>query len=489
MSFDAEMVQRDVITLADEFEKIKEESGKNTLFVVCPSGYSIPYGNMVLELTLYSRLLEISSSSTLNNEEHNGDAELMGENPDIPYIMSTCCAKGMDYVIVSRNQSMENAFTENGYKPAITSNSFLVYACYGYKGYVQDNTNRGQTSYISYYDENGNPDIHSTGYSTVRFIYDDRGNMIEKHYLNKDNDLCIISFGYAGVKYEYNNQRKCIKETYLNQAGKAINLYAGYSSIIRTYTTTGLLESQKYEDVDGRLVLFQGRIETRYEYDANGHLVLESYYDENGNPMDRIDLMYFKKAILYDEHGNENGEQYYSISGEQTCSTLGYASYMRELSMNDQIVSEEYFDEKGSKLGGIYEGKINNEGNVFLFPHCSSNITVKGDRYFFSTTLQQNHFNLVHFQLYDAKTGGHIISFGETSKVGETEGIYTCNVPNGLYWLVLKANSNLADESVSCLVYIEERTMVEYSFVIDSFSDKYIELSDVQVMLRMDSQE
>lgn len=340
LSADGKMVSEDVIQLSEEFEEIKKKEGKDTIFVVC--------GNQATELALYSGYLDVTGPSILNNSEHNGEVELTGETPDVEYIMSVCCSNGLDYVIVSRNEGAENTFASHGYDPCFISNTYLVYHCSGYKGFIQDKNSWGQITKKTYFDENGQCDQQEMGYCTILYAYDERGNKVEELYYGSDNELCFNSFGYAGVKYEYNILRKCVKETYLDQDKNACNLASGYASIERSFTADGLLKSIKYFDQNGNPAYLNGYHEMQSEHNRKNECIEERYLDENG----RLVLNKQRYAYIeysYDYQGNLVIWQYFDTEGHPTIITDGYAKVQRVYDDRGNIIEESYYDTEGKR--------------------------------------------------------------------------------------------------------------------------------------------
>lgn len=417
-SRNAKMVQGDVITLAEKLEQVRAETGKNVLYVVCPIGYSRPHGDMPAELNLLSGFLSVSNSSILNDAEHDGEAQLMLENPDVPYIMSTCCSKGIDYVIVSNKENAKEIFEQSGYNAVASTDAFLVYPCSGYKGYRQDLNNWGQISWKSYYDENGNPEQGAEGWSTVRYSYDGKG----------------------------------------------------------------LLESKMFFDQDHIPVLISGRYETRNEYNSERRLVKESYFDPNGNPINRTDLDYASREIEYDKTGRIVSEHYYDINGTSKICGLGYASYIKELNEAGITIGEKYFDSEDRLIGEVNENHHAASDNIFRFFHATDGIEVQDNTIKMSTCVQNNRFNLIHLQLYDSK-GSYLLELGRTSTPGTVMGRYTHELPDGLYMLRLKGNTNLKDECIDSFVYLTEGDTITYQYDLFELTDNYIVIKDISATI------
>lgn len=344
ISMDAKMVQKEVIELGDELEGLWKKSEKNTLFVVCPKAYMLNYGDMPTELGLYSGFLSIYDSSILNSSEHNGEAELMGENPDLEYIISTCCANGMDYVIVTENNV--NELSE--IKPVFKSKAFMIYECKGYGGFEQDINSAGQVVWKSWYDEKGQPTENEKGYSRVEYEINGR-KTIEK-YKDIDGNLCEVKGeGYARVERLYTMAGTLAEARYYNAEGELTPLIEYGYCIVRyslqgqELTVTFFDDKEELTDCmpwnphaveiyrsdkRGNCILeitldkdgnpshsYTGYNEISREYDNNNRKIRERYF-YGGVPVNRIDTRYAEVAWEYDEAGNEI-VHYFDLNGQE----------------------------------------------------------------------------------------------------------------------------------------------------------------------------
>ena len=95
-----------------------------------------------------------------------------------------------------------------------------------------------------------------------------------------------------------------------------------------------------------------------------------------------------------------------------------------------------------------------------------------GERIELKTKVRKNKFGSVVLQIYNEDTGDFIENIKATSENGECSGIYLHNLPTGKYKLVLKANSNIADEAVSFDVNLTNGKGYYYLFNIRSLSEK-----------------
>ena len=112
------IVSRDTEQLGEELTQLQKETEK-TLFVVAPD-------ELNPELLMFNGNISFNASSIIDSSKTSGQSALTSETPDVDYILSLCCAKGMDYVIVSRTENTEAVFREKGFEPVFRSDSYLL---------------------------------------------------------------------------------------------------------------------------------------------------------------------------------------------------------------------------------------------------------------------------------------------------------------------------------------------------------------------------
>lgn len=400
-SADAQIVPKDVIELSEGLEELRKEAGKETIFIVCPAAYERNYGNMCTELNLYSGFLSILDSSILNNEEHNGETELTGEMPDIDYIMSTCCAKGVDYVIIRSQERAITAFREIGYYPVVRCEGYIVYKCEGYEGYKQDINRMGLTSWLQYVDEKGNPVLNELGYSKIVFEYDNLGNKSKESYYDETNnptnrtDLEVASIEYRyesrtiiGIRYygkdglltlmkgEFagsdriiDKKGRIIKEFFLDTEEKPVIFSSGYAGYAHVYNENGYLIEESYLDTEGKLVnLKAGFAKICKQYNAQNQVSYEWYEDAAGN-ICVLSGGYSGIKREYNESGDITDIIYTNSDGQESQTASGFSRIHREYDSDNRLIREMFLDINGivinTSLGNAGTEKIYDvDGNL-----------------------------------------------------------------------------------------------------------------------------
>lgn len=358
-SADAKMVPEDVIELGNELGRLRNEENKNVLFVVCPVAYERSYGNMPTELSLYGGCLKVVDSSILTDTDHNGEMELMGENPDIDFIMSTCCSRGMDYVIVSRQNNTENNYRYSGYEPIVSTEGFFLYRCEGFSGYIYDLNARDQVIWKSWYEGNRRAIENDQGYCTVEYEYDNNGKLLSEQFKGIEGNLINSDYGYARRKLKYKNGLLVESRNYDANGNLCLNrdMFAigegsynrkGELTAERYYNEKGDLISEKYyETEDEHIVSSAGYDEVRRLYDDNHNVTFQGYY-MSGKLVNLVNKGYAVIDSQYDEEGRIIQERYYNKDWEQANDIrFGYHKIIYKYNDKGLVIHKEYYDKDG----------------------------------------------------------------------------------------------------------------------------------------------
>lgn len=97
------------------------------------------------------------------------------------------------------------------------------------------------------------------------------------------------------------------------------------------------------------------------------------------------------------------------------------------------------------------------------------------------TATPNNRFSTVHLQLYNVASGKHLITFGESDHAGIVSGDYTHYSQEGLFYLRLQTGSNLADEWIQRVMFIEEGETLHYSYNLEEIESNCIVISDPEL--------
>ena len=239
---------------------------------------------------------------------------LNADPPDVQAVMKAAGEQGMDFMTSRRTDTTIQAFHDAGYEPYALTEKLVIYEVAGVRKLVRTFNEKRQVVSVTVYDEEGNIEKDSRGFSTTAYTYDDSGYQNGVTYLDEQGQPMIISEGYAGERWER--------------------------------SARGLILSSKYVNVEGQPILISGRYEFRSEYDLKGRVIRESFYDEAGAPMNRTDTFYASREIKYNGEGLNVEEIFYDVRGNLTQCSEGYAKVRRTYDEKKRLISERYYDEQ-----------------------------------------------------------------------------------------------------------------------------------------------
>ena len=433
------------LTKADNLAKVPQETldileaidaEENQNISIAPIDASAVYIRQVADvITPYGR-----SVGVLGNM-------LSMDPPDVQQVMELAGQQDVDYVMAHRTDATLTAFAEQGYEPYALTENYALFKVERVPRLERTLNDKRQIVSLAKYDENSKAIAIDSGYYTVSYEYDASNQVYKQSFFDVDGDL-----------YEF---------------------IGGESSIKTIHYSNGNTKSLAYLDKNGNPVLKDGRCETRYRYDSSGRVVQETYYDEQGKPMKRMDGEYAMRRITYLE--GSTVERYYDEAGEPVFSAGGYAGKKTVYDGENQLTEVIYYDSEGNEIGGAGGGRAAEDQCLKYYERtCGAAIDDNG-AISFETSIEDNRINAVWFQLYNAVTGEYLFNFGQAYGPIEVHGEYTHQLPSGLYRLVFKCNTNLKDESISSLEYLTEGEILNYRYYVDEFQDKEVRIQNFYI--------
>ena len=246
------------------------------------------------------------------------------------------------------------------------------------------------------YDDDGNPQYGENGIFEIKYEYDDFGNLIKETSFGINKEL-VSGTGsrWAYVLMDYNEKGLVTKHSVYGIDGEPVMTEEGWFTRSVKYSDKGRPVKINYLDKEGADVS-----EERYEYDNDGNIISQSFFDAKGNLTEKdgyasakfeyddkgnpIKLSYFDaqnapatdiaeiiaeydeqgnetKISIYDKDGqssisdyNEYGslikESYYDAKGVLTKDSLGYAVVEYGYDQYGNISSECFYDENQNKI-------------------------------------------------------------------------------------------------------------------------------------------
>lgn len=216
----------------------------------------------------------------------------------------------------------------------------------GCAGFTRAYDEKGNLISISYLDENGNRTARNNGYAEVRREYDKSKRLTAESFWDKEGNPCVLAAGYHAYTREYNDAGNIIAETYLNEKREQTPLKTGYSRIERKWNDAKKMTEERYLIFNEPFQFPDGLSIIRREYDENGNILADSYYDAEENLIRRT-IGYSSFHREYDDFNRLIKESYFDENGNPTCNTSGYAAFTRDLDSHGWILRESYLDEQG----------------------------------------------------------------------------------------------------------------------------------------------
>ena len=195
----------------------------------------------------------------------------------------------------------------------------------------------------------GLPVLNPAGTAEFRRAYDGINLTEESFFDGQGNPVNLTDRLYSKRQLAYDEAGNCILEQYFDSEGSPVCSNSGYAEIKRAFDGKKHVIDEAYFDVDGSGKLMpNGYAEIKREYSGND-LVKEVYFDGQGNPVNRMDVLYSAIEIEYNENHNRVKEYYFNADGAPCLSNVGYASVKRSYD-EGRLISESYYGADGNPI-------------------------------------------------------------------------------------------------------------------------------------------
>ena len=231
------------------------------------------------------------------------------------------------------------------------------------------------TRYLIEYDQEGYVStLQYAGFQNVRvsdanniygrsYVRDDKGRVLEEHYLAYDGSPKGTKWGLGIKKFYYDQHDNWVKAEYLTVDGEpALDDSDGLCVYTMDYDQYGNVVQAYHRNADGTLMMPKknGYASVRETYDNHGLQVKAELLDTEGKPCFSEDG-YSKLVFSYDENGYVRRADYYDTEGKLCLSNDGNASFVRTNDEHGNILEYWDLDMKGELAvtsGGIAGGKM-----------------------------------------------------------------------------------------------------------------------------------
>ncbi len=195
---------------------------------------------------------------------------------------------------------------------------------------------------------------------------------------------------------------------------------------------------------------------------------------------DEIDYLYVDKAIKNADYAYlVLGDMIYDLEKKQNC----YISLLSDnVAIGDTatIVVKKNSGETEAITTTIARGE--EIEHSFALSENTASVTKGTTKYIINTNKKNNYFNEVNLQLRD-RTSGEVLEILDSTRGGyDIKGSFTLNSNSGEYLLRLNANSNLQDEYIDYIVYLEKGETYGYTFHVEKLSEKEVVITNYNVI-------
>ena len=151
----------------------------------------------------------------------------------------------------------------------------------GYYGIHCEYNAEGQSTCLTFLDEDGHAVCISSGYAIKTYQRDGNGTVVGEQYFDTEWNPVKSSLGQYGELYQRNEQGYISQITYLDVDGNPAPTNAGYTIIKRTYHRDGTADTDMYFDAEGNpKALSKGQYgikrsgKVNFLLDKNGNIML-----------------------------------------------------------------------------------------------------------------------------------------------------------------------------------------------------------------------
>lgn len=226
------------------------------------------------------------------------------------------------------------------------------------------------------YDENGYVSvIRYAGFQNVlvgdahniygrKYIRDEKGRVLEEHYLSFDGTPKATKWGLGIKKFYYDEKDNWVKAEYLTTDGKpAYDDADGICVYVLEYDEYGNPVYKLHQDAMGKLMSPKknGIAGVQSVYDTNGFEVETIYLGMDKKPCFMPKMNFSKLIDKFDENGYVIHRSFYDVDGNNCVSNEGFASIRYVKDSNGNVLEMWFYGLDGN----LYEGAEGNAGGKY----------------------------------------------------------------------------------------------------------------------------
>lgn len=171
-------------------------------------------------------------------------------------------------------------------------------------------------------------------------------------YYDTEGKLIIQPGGWAMVAYTYGRKGRIESATYFNEHDERTMISEGYSMVKRLYTNAGDISREAYYDIEDRLVIHpeKGYAMVERKMQSPGYPRYEAYFDAEGNPM-TLEGGYHALSFEW-KMKRKIRETCLDLDDKPVNNTQGYATVLYEYDEDGKNTAREYLNAEDEPVEG-----------------------------------------------------------------------------------------------------------------------------------------
>lgn len=220
-------------------------------------------------------------------------------------------------------------------------------------GWIGTFDHRGNWTNWVYLNKTGQPTMTTYGHAGVAVLYNERGQQIEKRWLDEQAKLVRQSAGYAKIQYLYDEQDNQVEEAYFDVESRPVRIASGYARLTSKYNEHGKRTEKAYWDETGKLAALEGgQAMTISKYDARGNETEWGCFDAAGRPVLNRETGYHKWVKAFDASGRWTNLVYLDVEGGLIDAKEGFARQSMRYNPRGNLTETAWFDAAGNRVAG-----------------------------------------------------------------------------------------------------------------------------------------
>ena len=153
-------------------------------------------------------------------------------------------------------------------------------------------------------------------YAVFTSRYDSLNNRVEEGYTDVDGLPMLVENGFATQQIHYNERHLKTEIRFFDTQGMPCRCGDGYHRSTFVYDAKDRITEQAYYDTDNRLIKVNGVARVSFTYDIHGFKLREINYDNKGMRCNKEKSSYCQTDFEYDSLGRETRRKNYGPEGD-----------------------------------------------------------------------------------------------------------------------------------------------------------------------------